>query len=141
MSPRRITDNISMQIARRTRDDMWVLMDRLARQGIVHVCTWNKNRRPQGRNELRCGLLDWFGYASWIHRHRPWFRYGCWDRRRDTFPMSLTPAGRIALRRRSPRDDRSMVYGGLVEPGYQVQPRDFHRRLREQLRRNRRAWP
>jgi hypothetical protein len=130
MTPRRLNDKLSRQIARRVRDGHWEFMAKLARFGVVHVCTWNKARRKEGRNEMRCGLLDWFEYAAFIRAHRAWFGQGPWDTRRDTFPMWLTPAGRQALATRP--DDSNPVFGGLVEPGYQCIPLDFHRSLHEQ---------
>lgn len=135
MQPRRLNDRFSRQIARRTRDGQWDLMRRLARQGIVHICTWNKKRRPEGRNEIRYCLMGWFEDAAFIRAHRNWFGRGPWDDARDTFPMWLTPAGRAALK--GLPDDRKPVFGGLVEPGYQCIPLDFHRDLNEQRARNR----
>jgi hypothetical protein len=130
MTRRRLTETVSRQIARRTLDGHWNFMRRLARQGVVHVCIWNKYGHKEQRNEYRHGLIDGLELMDFVRQHRPWFGYGAFDRSRNTFPMWLTPRGRSALR--TCADRPQMILGGLVEPGYQVMPIDFHRRLNEQ---------
>lgn len=137
MTPRRLNTALSRQIARRTRDWHWDFMHRLARQGIVHVCLWNKYRHKERRTELRCGLIDGMELMAWVRAHRRWFRYGPHDRQRNAFPMWLTPAGKLAARQRAHAHDRAPVLGGLVDPGYQAEPREFHRDLNEQRERMR----
>lgn len=132
MKPRILTDRYAMQTARRERDFHWALMERMARRGIVHICPWDKKRLATRQNEHRCGLIDWFELAAWLRQHRSWFGQGAFNRARDTFPCWLTPRGRAALRKRRRRDDLAPVLGGLVEPGFQVQPREFYRCLWEQ---------
>jgi hypothetical protein len=116
--------------ARRTRDDHWEFMERLARYGIVHVCPWAKHRSSSaGQNELIECPLTWCEFATWIQQHRSWFRWGAWDDRRQTVAYWLTPAGRAAARRKPARDDALPVHGGLVEPGWKARPRSFYRDL------------
>ncbi len=130
MTPRKLTDTFSRRVARRVLDGHWNFIRRLARQGIVHVCLWNKYGHKEGRNEDRHGLIDGMELMEFVRQHRSWFGYGAHDRRRKTFPMWLTASGRHALRTRADRPQ--LVLGGLVEPGYQVMPIDFHRDLNEQ---------
>src|ERR1700685_206434 len=124
---RRLTDRDSRQIAQRTLEGHWDFVRRLARQGVVHFCVWNKYHHKEGRNEIRHGLIDGLEFFDFVRSHRPWFGRGAYDRRRNAFPMWLTPAGRIALKTRANRSE--MVHGGLVEPGYCAVPLDFHRDL------------
>lgn len=108
----------------------WDFVRRLARQGVVHFCVWNKYHHKEQRNEARHGLIDGLEVLDFVRQHRPWFGRGAYDRKRNTFAMWLTARGRIALRSRTDRAE--MVFGGLVDPGYQVMPMDFHRDLNEQ---------
>lgn len=122
---KKINGRRDREIARRTRDNQWEFMADVQRFGILHVCTWNKNRRLSQKNERRFCLMDWMDIAAWMRAHRAWFRTGPWDHSRDTFPVALTRAGRAALRRRAVRHDREPVTGGLVEPGH-VTAMHFH---------------
>lgn len=134
MKPRRkLNDKFDRQGARRTRDWHWNFMARLARRGIVHVNLWNKYNQKEWRNELRLCLISGLELMDWISSHRSWFGWGPHRHDRHTFPCWLTAKGRRALRARSRSHDRAPVLGGLVEPGYQAQPLDFHRNLREQI--------
>jgi hypothetical protein len=135
MTRRRITSLLSRQIARRVLDGHWDFVRRLARQGVIHVCLWNKYRHKEGRNEDRHGLIDGLELMEFVRQHRAWFGYGAYDRQRNTFPMWLTERGRRAVSTHADRPQ--IVLGGLVEPGYQVMPIDFHRDLNEQRHRSR----
>lgn len=131
---KKLNDRWDREIARRIRDEQWQFMADVQRVGILHVCTWNKARRLSQQNERRFCLMGWLDIASWMRAHRTWFRTGPWDRSRDTFSISLTSAGRAALRRRATRHDQAPVTGGLVEPGHTTAVRFYyHRPLWEML--------
>lgn len=127
---KRLTDKLDREAARRTLDGHWDFVRRLAREGIVHFCVWNKYHHKEQRNEARHGLIDGLEVLEFVRQHRPWFGSGAYDLKRNTRPMWLTARGRRALRRQAGRPE--MVYGGLVEPGYKAMPLDFHRDLNEQ---------
>lgn len=129
-TPRRLTDADSRQVARRTLDMHWDFVRRLARQGIIHFCVWNKYHHKEQRNEARHGLIDGLEVLGFVRQHRSWFGSGAYDLKRNTRPMWLTARGRRALRRQADRPE--MIFGGLVEPGYKAMPLDFHRDLNEQ---------
>jgi hypothetical protein len=45
MKPKRLTDRTMRMIARRERDSQWEFMERVAREGIVWMCPWDKYKR------------------------------------------------------------------------------------------------
>lgn len=45
MKPKRLTDRSSRMFARRERDAQWGFMERVAREGIVWMCPWDKHRK------------------------------------------------------------------------------------------------
>ena len=123
MEPKLRTDETMRAVARNIRDSQWAFMERLAREGTVHVCPWNKYRLEERSDELMFGLIDWLEMNAWIRRHADWFVLGedQWNAERHTFPVSLTVAGREALQHRE-LYDMEPVEGGLVEPGWQAIP-------------------
>lgn len=44
MKPKRLTDRSSRMFARRERDEQWAFTERVAREGIVWMCPWDKHR-------------------------------------------------------------------------------------------------
>jgi hypothetical protein len=42
MKPKRLTDKDSRMMARRERDSQWGFMERVAREGVVWMCPWDK---------------------------------------------------------------------------------------------------
>lgn len=132
LDARKLTCPFWRKIARRERDSHWNFMRRLARQGAVHVCLWNKRGLKERGSELMLSLMGGNDLMSWVAAHRSWFGYGAYNAGRTTFPFWLTPRGRIALRRRRRADDRAPIFGGMVQPGYQVIPFEYHRSLHEQ---------
>lgn len=138
---RRFNDRDSRQVAQRQLEGHWNFVRRLAREGLVHFCVWNKYHHPERKNEIRHGLIDGMEFLDFVRTHRAWFGCGAYDRRRNTFAIWLTQAGRSALRTRAERAE--MMRGGLVEPGYEAMPLQFHRDLNEQrgIQRARRGLP
>lgn len=136
---RRFNDRFSRQVAQRQLEGHWNFVRRLAREGIVYFCVWNKYGQTEQKNEVRHGLIDGMEFLDFVREHQSWFGRGAYDRRRNAQPMWLTAAGRRALR--SCADRPEIMRGGLVEPGYEAVPRDFHRDLNEQrcLQRDRRG--
>lgn len=136
---RRLTDSFSRQTAQRTLEGHWNFVRRLAREGIVYFCVWNKYHHAEQKNEVRHGLIGGMEFLDFVRQHRAWFGQGAYDRRLNARPMWLTAAGWRALR--SCADRPEIMRGGLVEPGYEAAPRDFHRDLNEQrfLQRDRRG--
>lgn len=45
MKPKRLTDRSARMFARRERDEQWEFMERVAREGIVWMCPWDKHKR------------------------------------------------------------------------------------------------
>lgn len=119
--PRLLTDDNARKMARHMRDEHWAFMERLAREGTVNVCLWNKNRQEERPDELRLCLISGMELMEWVRRHQDWFVLGENNLERHTFPVSLTDAGRAALLNRD-LYDMEPVYGGLVEPGWQAIP-------------------
>jgi hypothetical protein len=132
---RKLTGTFARQVARRKLDGHWNFVRRLDHEGVVHVCLWNKYHHKEARNEKRFCLMSGMDLMEFVRQHRSWFGYGAYDRARNTFPIWLTPAGRDALRTKADRPQ--LLLGGLVEPGYEVIPSDFHRDLNEQRARQR----
>lgn len=54
MNPRRLSSRKDRMMARRERDAQWAFMERVAREGVVWMCPWDKNHL-HGR---RC-IHDW----------------------------------------------------------------------------------
>lgn len=45
MKPKRLTDRSARMFARRERDAQWAFMERVASEGIVWMCPWDKYRK------------------------------------------------------------------------------------------------
>ena len=45
MATKRLTDRRSRMMARRERDAQWEFMERVAREGVVWMCPWDKHRK------------------------------------------------------------------------------------------------
>lgn len=45
MKPKRLSGRTMRMIARRERDSQWEFMERVAREGIVWMCPWDKHRK------------------------------------------------------------------------------------------------
>jgi hypothetical protein len=132
-TPKLLTDKRDREMARRMRDGQWAFADRVAAQGTVWVCWWNKNRHGPSpsaqyadgsgyRDDLLvCGLIDGMELAAWLHSHEDWWVIGEWSDERYAAPVSLTDAGRVALANREAYD-MEPIEGGLAEPGWQAIP-------------------
>jgi hypothetical protein len=134
MVPKLLSDKRDREMARRMRDRQWEFAERVAAQGTVWVCWWNKNGHhgpsPSAQyadgsgyrdDMLICGLIDGMELAGWLHSHEDWWIIGEWSDERYAAPVSLTDAGRSALANREAYD-LEPVEGGLVEPGWQAIP-------------------
>jgi hypothetical protein len=121
-APKQLEEQWQREMARRIRDWHWEVMERLAREGVVNVCLWNKYHQDERPDEMRMCLISGGELMEWVRAHRSWFRVGRkHNDERHTFPLSLTKAGRDALRHRE-RYDMEPVLGGLVEPGWSATP-------------------
>lgn len=120
-SPKKLRTKFHREQARLTRDAHWRFMERCAEHNPLWFCIWNKERRPTLADEQRHGLIDGMEILEWTDRHPDWFVMGEWSDERYAMPICLTDAGRAALTERE-KYDMEPVYGGLVEPGYQVIP-------------------
>ena len=154
MKPKRLTDRNSRMMARRERDAQWAFMERVAREGIIWMCPWDKHRlhgrrcitkwcesstfEPHGEQWqcARCkavmpqvpddrvyvfGLIGSNELFAWLDAHKDWWKRGRWSEKRCARSIRITEAGRIALANRH-LYDAELIYGGMVEPGYVVQP-------------------
>ncbi len=135
-------------MARSERDSQWAFMERVAREGIVWMCPWDKHRLhgrrcvnkwcesktfdPNGSKWqcARCktvmeyvpdGLLGSNELFHWLASHKDWWTRGRWSEKRCARSIRITDAGRIALENRHVYDMEE-IYGGMVEPGYVVRP-------------------
>ena len=133
--------------ARYTRDSQWELMERIAREGVVWICPWDKHRRHGQRcsnhwcrarvTDSECpscklparpddgvyvfGLIGSNELFQWLQNHKDWFKRGPWVEKRCARSLRLTAAGLAALSDREPYD-MEPIHGGMVEPGYIVVP-------------------
>ncbi len=121
MKPKRLTNKSSRDMARRVRDYHWEIMEKIAANGALRVCLWDKKRLEEQPGEVRMGLISGMEWMNWVRRHRNWFVVSRKHDERDAFVMKLTTAGRQALRDRA-KYDMEPVEGGLVEPGWIAVP-------------------
>lgn len=119
--PRKLTDDFAREHARAIRDTHWRFMERIAENGTLWFCAWNRRGLPEAADEWRDALIGGMEILEWIRRHSDWFVCGEWDDGRYGFPVRLTEEGRTALNNRH-LYDMEPVYGGLVEPGWQAIP-------------------
>lgn len=132
--PRQLTEQADREMARRIRDRHWEIMEQVGRLGTVWCCWWDKVGRFNKR-DIRTGarvdlapddvivfdLFSAMGFLEWTRRHKDWWTIGEWSDAQYAAPVSLTDAGREALRNRD-RHDMEPVTGGMVEPGWQCTP-------------------
>lgn len=107
--------------ARASRDYQWHFTERVAELGTLWFTPWEKNRRPQGPDEWRDGLLTGMDIVRWYSQHPDWFVVGEWDNDRAARPISITDAGRAALANRA-QYDMEPYAGGMIEPGWVAVP-------------------
>lgn len=125
--PKKLTSPADREMARHMRDWQWGFMERVARQGTVWCCWWDKAGRYRDKDNpppddlLVCGLIGAMELLDWMGRHKDWWIVGEWSDARYAAPVSLTAAGKKALAERD-RYDMEPVYGGMVEPGWQAVP-------------------
>lgn len=137
MEPKRLTDKTSRVIARRKREGQWEFMERVAREGAVWMCPWDKygkhENQPRSKAKIRTdavndgdgvyvfGLLGSNEFFHWLDSHKDWWKRGRWSEKRCARSIRITDAGRKALRVRE-QYDMEPIFGGMVEPGYVVTP-------------------
>ena len=121
MKPKRLTDYNSRRMARRERDAQWEFMERIAREGVVWMCPWDKYGVHKQDNVYVFGLIGCNELFHWIDSHKDWWRKGRWSEKRCARSIRLTEAGITALSNRHLYDGE-LIYGGMVEPGYVVKP-------------------
>jgi len=110
-------DEQSRQTARHIRDEQWRFMERAEEHNPLWFCVWNKARKPEKPDEMRCGLMDGMETLAWADAHPDWFIIGEWDDARYARPVKLTEAGREALANRA-KYDLEPAEWGMVEPGW-----------------------
>jgi hypothetical protein len=122
MKPKRLSDKTSRMIARRKRDGQWEFMERVAREGIVWMCPWDKRgRHKNGDGVFVFGLIGSNEFYHWLDAHKDWWKRGRWSEKRCARSIRITEAGRKALANRD-QYDMEEIHGGMVEPGYIVRP-------------------
>lgn len=122
MKPKRLTDRSSRMFARRTRDAQWAFMERVAREGIVWMCPWDKyGKHKNGDGVYVFGLIGSNELFDWLAAHKEWWKRGRWSEKRCARSIRITDAGRNALANRE-QYDMELIHGGMVEPGYVVRP-------------------
>lgn len=151
MSEKRRTQYRRRKFARAERDSQWRFMERVAREGVVWMCPWDKYHRhgPRCRCESKTfkplgeqwqcaycktvvdrvpddgvyvfGLLGANEFFHWLDSHKDWWKRGRWSEKRCARSIRITDAGREALKNRH-LYDMEPIHGGMVEPGYIVRP-------------------
>lgn len=122
MKPKRLTDRSSRIFARRERDAEWAFMERVAREGIVWMCPWDKyGKHKNGDGVYVFGLIGSTEFYHWLSSHEDWWKRGRWSEKRCARSIRITAAGRKALKNRH-LYDMEPIFGGMVEPGYIVTP-------------------
>ena len=129
MKPKRLTDTWSRIRARRERDAEWAFMERVAREGVVWMCPWDKyGRHKNGDGVYVFGLIGSGEFFHWLATHKDWWQRGRWSEKRCARSIRITDAGRAALANRG-QYDMEPIFGGMVEPGYVVRPWPQKRRV------------
>lgn len=122
MKPKRLTDYRERMIARRQRDSQWRFMERVAREGVVWVCPWDKySKHKNGDGVYVFGLLGSNEFYHWLDSHKDWWKKGRWSDKRCAASVRITEAGLVALQNRH-LYDMEPIFGGMVEPGFVVRP-------------------
>jgi hypothetical protein len=124
--PKWLVSDEDRKMARHMRDRQWRLAERAAEHGTLWICWWNKNHHHDTSQPLAadlevCGLIDGMELLNWLKAHEDWWSIGEWSDDRYAAPVSITEAGREALRNRH-LYDMEPVKGGLVDPGWQAIP-------------------
>lgn len=119
------SDPESRADARRMRDEHWRFADLVAEYGTVWFCWWDKARRHDRESRpadvyVTC-LITGVEILNWLESHEDWWIIGEWDDVRYAAPVSLTPAGKAALKKRDQYDMEPVDYG-FVEPGHRAIP-------------------
>jgi hypothetical protein len=96
-------------------------MERVAREGVVWMCPWDKYRRHGADGVYVFGLIGSNEFFHWLADHKEWWIHGRWSEKRCARSIRLTDAGIEALANRELYDGE-LIYGGMVEPGYVVKP-------------------
>jgi hypothetical protein len=121
IKPRRLSDRRARAHARYERDSQWAFMERVAREGVVWMCPWDKHHRHGKDGVYVFGLLGSNEFFHWLHSHKDWWKHGRWSEKRCARSIRITEAGRAALASRH-LYDMEEIFGGMVEPGYVVTP-------------------
>lgn len=122
MTPKRLTDRNSRRLARHERDGQWEFMERVAREGIVWICPWDKyGKHKNGDGVYVFGLIGANEFYHWLADHKNWWQHGRWSEKRCARSIRITDAGLKALANRA-QYDMEPIFGGMVEPGYVVTP-------------------
>lgn len=122
MKPKRLTTRRERRVARHVRDSQWKFMERVAREGVVWMCPWDKyGRHKNGDGVYVFGLLGSNELFHWLTTHKDWWIHGRWSEKRCARSIRITDAGRAALANRA-LYDMEPIHGGMVEPGYIVTP-------------------
>lgn len=119
--PKRIDEPWARDMARRVRDAHWTLLEEVNTGRVQRICPWNKARKDTAEGEARFALMSWMDFANWLSVHPEWVEIGEMPEGADTFPISLTEAGREALSNRHLYDEEPYE-SGLVEPGWDALP-------------------
>ncbi len=121
VKPKRLTDRNARMFARKERDAQWEFLERVAREGIVWMCPWDKYGRHGTDGVYVFGLLGSTELFCWLNSHKDWWKRGRWSEKRCARSIRITDAGRAALANRE-QYDMEDVTGGLVEPGWVARP-------------------
>ena len=122
IKPKRLTAKRDRAMARRERDSQWAFMERVAREGIVWMCPWDKYGRHKGGDGVYVfGLLGSNELFHWLDSHKDWWKRGRWSEKRCARSIRITVHGRAALINRGPYD-MEPICGGMVEPGWEAIP-------------------
>jgi len=121
VKPKRLTSKRDRLWARADRDSQWRFMERVAREGVVWMCPWDKYHRHGADGVYVFGLLGSNELFAWLAAHKDWWERGRWSEKRCARSIRITEAGRTALANRE-LYDMEPIYGGMVEPGFVVTP-------------------
>ena len=125
MEPKVLNSPKNQEMARRTRNDQWALLERIAEHDPLWVCWWDKLGRHSQIEERPddlevCDLITTTELNRWIGEsgtHPDWIKVGSWSEERCATPVRITEAGRSALATRD-QFDMEPVHGGLFQPGW-----------------------
>jgi hypothetical protein len=121
MKEKRLTSYRDRRFARNERDSQWAFMERVAREGIVWTCPWDKYHKHKTDGVYVYGLMGANEFLHWLHSHKDWWKIGPWSEKRCARSVRITEAGRTALANRD-LYDMEPISGGMVEPGWICTP-------------------